>query len=128
MRCESGSVCADICAYDREVLTVMANALGRPGHRESQGPVVTVFLWDAGSLSGVTDDEKRARRAAAAAIRGGHASVARVERALALPGIYTLVFDYYRTGTGWTAKRRSDGRVSWVPLPERGVSSLEIGA
>jgi hypothetical protein len=99
----------------------MASALGRPGDGERRGPLITVFLWDAGSLSGVTDDEKRARRAAAAGIRSGHATAARVEKALALPGTSTLVFDYYRTGTGWTAERRSDGRVSWVPLPGRGV-------
>lgn len=102
---------------------MVAHALGSPGAGERREPLITVFLWDAGSLSGVTDDEKRARRAAAACIRGGHATVARVEKALALPGIYTLVFDYHRTGIGWMAQRRGDGRVSWVPLPERGVVS-----
>ena len=100
---------------------MIAHALGSLGDGESREPLITVFLWDAGSLSGVTDDEKRARRAAAAGIRGGHATVARVEKALALPGIYTLVFDYHRTGTGWIAQRRSDGRVSWAPFQERGV-------
>jgi len=98
----------------------MAHALSGSGDEERREPLVTVFLWDAGNLSGVTDDEKRARRAAAASIRGGHATVARVEKALALPGIYTLVFDYHRTGTGWIAQRRGDGRVSWAPLPKRG--------
>jgi hypothetical protein len=97
--------------------------LGSLGDGERREPLITVFLWDAGSRSGVTDDEKRARRAAAACIRGGHATAARVEKALALPGTYTLVFDYHRTGTGWTAQRRSDGRVSWVPIPERGVAT-----
>jgi hypothetical protein len=99
----------------------MAHAPGSPGWGERREPVIIVFLWDAGSFCGVSDDEKRARRAAAACIRSGHATVARVEKALALPGTYTLVFDYHRTGTGWIGRRRSDGRVSWVPLPERGV-------
>jgi hypothetical protein len=102
---------------------VVAHVLSSPRHEERREPLITVFLWEAGSLRGVTDDEKRARRAAAAGIRGGHATVARVEKALALPGIYTLVFDYHRTGTGWIAQRRGDGRVSWVPLPERGVAT-----
>jgi hypothetical protein len=115
------SLCSDICAFDREVL-VVAHALSSLAGEERREPVITVFLWDAGSLSGVTDDEKRARRAAAACIRGGHATVARVEKALALPGIYTLVFDYHRTGTGWVAQRRSDGQVSWAPLPELAAS------
>jgi hypothetical protein len=97
---------------DKEVL-VMTHALDSLGDEERREPVITVFLWDAGSLSGVTDDERRARRAAAACIRGGQATDARVEKALALPGLYTLIFDYHRTGTGWTAQRRSDGQVSW---------------
>jgi hypothetical protein len=96
---------------------VLAHALNSPGEAERREPMITVFLWDAGSSSGVTDDEQRARRAAAACIRGGRATVARVERALALPGTYTLIFDYHRTGTGWIAQRRSDGRVSWGPIP-----------
>jgi len=100
----------------------MTHALGSLGAQERRDPLITVFLWDAGSLSGVTDDEKRARRAAAACIRDGQATVARVEKALALPGIYTLVFDYHRTGTGWTAQRRGDGRVSWIPFQELAAS------
>ena len=100
---------------------MMSHAPSSPGDRERREPLLTVFLWEAGSRSGVTDDEERARRAAAACIRSGHATVARVEKALALPGIYTLVFDYHRTGTGWIGQRRRDGRVSWVPIPGRGV-------
>jgi hypothetical protein len=101
----------------------MAHALGNPGDGNRREPLITVFLWEAGSLSGVTDDEKRARRAATAGLRGGYATIARVEKALALPGIYTLVFDYHRTGAGWIAQRRSNGRVTWAPLPERGVAT-----
>jgi hypothetical protein len=100
---------------------VTALAPGRLEAGKGRGPLVTVFLWEAGNRMGVTDDEKRARRAAAASIRGGHATVARVEQALALPGIFTLVFDYHRTGTGWTGRRRGDGRISWVPLPAAGT-------
>jgi hypothetical protein len=104
---------ATLKGINREVLA-MAHALGSLGAEEEREPVITVFVWEAGSRSGVTDDEKRARRTAAACIRDGRATVARVEKALALPGIYTLVFDYHRTGTGWTAQRRGDGRVSWA--------------
>jgi hypothetical protein len=106
---------------DREVL-VMAHAPGSLCDEGRREPVTTVFLWDAGSLSGITDDEKRARWAAAACIRSGQATAARVERALALPGIATLIFDYHRTGTGWSAQRRSDGRVAWMPLTELAAS------
>jgi hypothetical protein len=81
---------------------------------------VIVWLWDATgpirSSRGITDDEARARQAAEAWIQGGHANTARVEKALAALGIESLTSEYARTGHGWVARRRSDGRIAWVPL------------
>jgi hypothetical protein len=78
---------------------------------------VIVWLWDAGSARGVTDDESRARRAAEAFMRSGRADTARVEKALAVTGISALASGYLRTGHGWTAQPRRDGLIRWVPLP-----------
>jgi len=78
---------------------------------------VIVWLWDAGSGRGVTDDQARARRAAEVLMRSGRADVARVEKALAVTGISALASGYLRTGHGWTARPRRDGLIRWVPLP-----------
>jgi hypothetical protein len=91
---------------------------------------VIVWLWEASgptrSGRGITDDETRARQAAEAWIRAGHASAARVEKAHAALGIESLTSEYVRTGHGWVARRRSDGRIAWVPfsasLPEQAAS------
>jgi hypothetical protein len=91
---------------------------------------VIVWLWDASgptrSGRGVTDDEARARQAAEAWIRSGHANTARVEKALARLGIESLTSDYVRTGHGWVAQHHRDGRIAWVPfstsLPELAAS------
>ena len=76
-----------------------------------------VWLWDAGSGRGVTDDQTRARRAAEMLMRSGRADAARVEKALAVTGISALDSGYLRTGHGWTARPRRDGLIQWVPLP-----------
>jgi hypothetical protein len=76
-----------------------------------------VWLWDAGSGHGVTDDQARARRAAEVLMRSGRADAARVEKALAVTGISALASGYLRTGHGWTAQHRQDGLIRWVPLP-----------
>jgi hypothetical protein len=78
---------------------------------------VIVWLWDAGSGRGVTDDESRARRAAEALIRTGRADTARVERAFLVAGLSVLTSGYARTGHGWTAQPRPGGLIRWVPLP-----------
>jgi hypothetical protein len=79
-------------------------------------------LWDADGVRGVTDDAERARQAAEACIRRGQATTARVEKALALPGTYTLIFDYHRTGIGWVTQRSGDGRVLWARIQELAAS------
>lgn len=80
-----------------------------------------VWLWDADgparTTRGVTGDEAAARRAAAACLRGGQAHSAAVEMARAMLGTESLTSGYARTGHGWTAKCRRDGRISWTPLP-----------
>jgi hypothetical protein len=83
---------------------------------------VIVWLWDADgparSGRGVTGNGEAARQAAEAFLRGGHASAARVERAVSMPGVRALTAGYQRTGDGWTAVHR-DGRVTWIPFAVR---------
>ena len=80
-----------------------------------------VWLWDASGsarvVRGVTDDEATARNAAETCLRSGQARSAAVEKAHAVLGIRSLASGYERTGDGWTAERRQDGRISWTPLP-----------
>jgi hypothetical protein len=82
---------------------------------------VIVWLWDASGPArrgrGITDDEAAARRAAEACLRGTEACSARVESARAVLGIESLTSGYERTGHGWEARRRRDGRITWMPLP-----------
>jgi hypothetical protein len=79
-----------------------------------------VWLWEACSPArtglGITDDEAVARRAAEACVRGAEAYSARVESARAVLGIESLTSGYQRTGHGWEAQRRRDGRITWMPL------------
>lgn len=75
-----------------------------------------VWLWDAGSAHGVSDDDGRARDAAEAFIRSGRASSATVERAHLITGIQSLYSGYARLGRGWTTHPRKGGPVRWVAL------------
>ena len=75
-----------------------------------------VWLWDAGDARGVSDDESRARQAASAYLYDGRAGTVRVERALLVVGGSWLTSGYRRTGEGWLARPRRNGRVRWVPL------------
>ncbi len=77
-----------------------------------------VWLWDAGSALGVTDDESRARESAAAFVLSGRAGTARVEQAHFVSGIRALNPGYARLGHGWTAQPLRNGPVRWVPLPD----------
>lgn len=76
-----------------------------------------IWLWDAGSAHGVTDDGSRARKAAAAFLRAGSTDTACVEQAFLVSGVCTLAMVYDRTGKGWSAQRRRNGRIAWKPLP-----------
>jgi hypothetical protein len=75
-----------------------------------------VWLWDAGSAHGMTDDESRAQEATTAFMNGTGTDNARVERALLVTGVRTLTLGYLRTGAGWLAQRRGDDRIRWTPL------------
>ena len=77
---------------------------------------MNVWLWEAGGGRGVSDQERRARAAAAAYVRGGQAGSARVERALLMAGDRWLTSGYRRTGEAWEARSRRDGRVRWTRL------------
>jgi len=88
--------------------------------RHRQPELVIVWLWDAAgparSGRGITDDDGRARQAAEACIRSGHATAAQVERAVTVLEVRTLTADYQRTGDGWSAQHR-EGQITWKPLP-----------
>lgn len=78
-----------------------------------------VWMWDAAgaagrSASGVTDDADAARRAARAAITTIGAQTATVEWALHLDGGDRMESGYLRSGSGWTARRRDDGTITWA--------------
>jgi hypothetical protein len=81
---------------------------------------VVVWLWDAcGPIRrgcGITDDQGRARQAAEACLRSGHAHDARVEEARVVLGIQTLTTGYRRTGHGWRAQRGARSGITWVPF------------
>lgn len=76
---------------------------------------MTVWLWDAPGPSsntlGVCVKEAAARRAATARLRGGQASAAVVEEAIAVTGTASLLEYYERTGNRWRA--RPGKRIRW---------------
>ena len=72
-----------------------------------------VWLWDAGTALGITDNPARARHAARARMRGD--SVARVEQAEFVLGAESLTDGYRRTGDGWAGRQRN-GSVTWTPF------------
>ena len=72
-----------------------------------------VWIWDAGTRHGVSDNVERAKLAAQAALREGE--TASVELAIAALGFRELTATYVRTGTGWTA-RATHGAIVWTPL------------
>jgi len=75
---------------------------------------VIVYLWEAGSARGVTDDDARAREAAEEFLRSG-ADSAVIERAVTVMSINSLTSTYARVGQGWSA-RLHDGRIFWRRL------------
>jgi hypothetical protein len=79
--------------------------------------VLIVYLWDAGTWCGVTGSLEDAQRRAAERI--GEDGQGRIEAAMVVLGVISLARCYERTGQSWTARRRPDGAVSWIPV-ERG--------
>jgi hypothetical protein len=95
---------------------MLAGRRDSPGHMlTARDDVMIVWLWDAGSAHGVSDDDARAREVAETLIRDGRASSARVEMAV-LNSVRALDPDYGRLGCGWTAQRHRSGAVRWVAL------------
>ena len=82
---------------------------------------VIVWLWDAGSAHGVSDNESRAIQAAEGAMRAiGPAPVtAVVERAFLVSGMESLTSKYLRTGDGWSGTCRK-GLITWGTVPGPG--------
>jgi hypothetical protein len=79
---------------------------------------VIVWLWAAGSAVGVTDDHKKARRAALFFMRDAGTDAAVVERAHFICGTTSLSAGYERAGAArWVARRHPGGRVSWRMRP-----------
>jgi hypothetical protein len=90
---------------------------------------VIVWLWDAGSAHGVSDDESRAIQAAEGAMRAiGPATVtAVVERAFLVSGIESLTSKYLRAGDGWSGTWRK-GTVTWGTVPGPGPGPFMMHA
>jgi hypothetical protein len=86
--------------------------------------IVIMYIWTApgtgavGFLraTGVSDDQQRARAAAEAALRRGHASTAYVERVYTAVAAPALSLCYMPTGTCWQARLGKTGRVEWTPF------------
>jgi hypothetical protein len=78
---------------------------------------VIVWLWDAGSALGVTDDEARARKTVTAFMQNNKVDSARLESATLATGVRTLTTVYRRTGIGWSG-RRYGSQITWRRLPQ----------
>lgn len=83
--------------------------------------MTVVYLWDAGTWSGVSGSLEDAQRRAAEHL--GAAARARVESALLVTGIWSLSSRYEHTGNVWTSSRHPDGTLKWSSV--RRVSVLE---
>ena len=86
-----------------------------------------VFLWSAGTASGVTDSQRTARRHAATWMRSQQADAALIEQAHFIPGIESLDTGYERASRDphWAGRRHPGGRISWqlcVRAPELAAS------
>jgi hypothetical protein len=76
--------------------------------------MLTVYLWDAGTWCGVTGSLEDAQERAADRIgEDGHG---RIEAAWVVLGVFSQARCYERTGQAWTACRRLDGAVFWIPV------------
>ena len=80
-----------------------------------------MYLWDAGTWSGVSGSLEDAQRRVAEHL--GTAARARIESALLVTGIWSLSSRYEHTGNVWASSRRPDGTLAWDPM--RRVPALE---
>jgi hypothetical protein len=76
--------------------------------------MLTVYLWDADTWCGVTGSLEDAQQRAAGRI--GEDGEGRIEAARIVLGVLSLARCYERTGQSWTARRRPDGTVAWIPV------------
>jgi hypothetical protein len=75
---------------------------------------VIVWLWRAGSAEGVTDDEVKARTAAASFMRSNRVNTAVVEMAYFDDGVKSLSSGYVSADAWrWVARLHPGSRVSW---------------
>ena len=86
-----------------------------PGQKDANGALI-VWLWEAGSTSGVTNDVDRAQRNAESVMRGSGARTAGVEKAFYVLGVDSLTDSYQRAGLRWVAERDTKGRITWNRL------------
>jgi hypothetical protein len=59
-----------------------------------------------------------------AAERIGEDGQGRIEAARIVLGVISLARCYERTGQAWTARRRADGTVSWIPVERERLRSV----
>jgi hypothetical protein len=76
--------------------------------------MLMVYLWDAGTWCGVTDSLEDAQERAADRI--SEEGQGRIEAAWVVLGVFSQARCYQRIGRSWTARRRPDGTVSWIPV------------
>jgi hypothetical protein len=76
--------------------------------------MLTVYLWDTGTWCGVTDSLEDAQQRAAERI--GEEGHGQIEAAWVVLGAFALARGYESIGQSWTARRWSDGTVSWIPV------------
>lgn len=86
--------------------------------------MITVYLWKTGSVQGVTDDSKQARRQAARSMREKGTAEAVVETSYFDDELSLMDAGYVtRGGLRWEA-RRHGGRIvwhcRWIPAPKPG--------
>jgi len=89
-------------------------ASSRLSHR---APVI-VWLWSAGTASGVTHDMIRAQLTAESAMRSGGADVAIVDKAFYVLGVESLTDGYRPAGTRFVAERHPEGHVGRITWKE----------
>ena len=77
--------------------------------------MVTVYLWDTSTWTGVCGSLEDAQRHAAAHL--GAEKDGRVEAAQLVTAVSSLSFAYERTGRTWTTRQHRDGTVLWDPVP-----------
>jgi hypothetical protein len=84
--------------------------------------MTVVYLWDAGTWSGVSASLEDAQQRAAEHLGAGER--ARIESALLVTGIWSLSSRYEHTGNLWTSSRLPDGTLTWDPA--RRIPALEV--